>query len=167
MSLGKLRSCDLLLANKPDVVFFYSEEVRRLLSNQPMDEDTEEEDESLLFVSSSVNGALPSSSTGQAIPPPSPPPSYSSPHSATPMPAMPTEPPRPLEPRTHDIPLTLGGATVEAAPISANEAPPEYTLHAPCPEGEKKTIKKTGMLVDIQIDGKLVPGTVMEDVRKL
>lgn len=121
---------------------FYTDEGRRLLSNQATGEDSEEED--LIFASSSA---------GQA----SLPPTYSSPEAAT---LVLAEDSRHLESR---LPETHWGGGVRR--LSANDAPPDYSLHAP--KGDGHLGKKAGMAVQIQIDGKLVPGTVMEDVRKL
>ena len=50
-----------------------------------------------------------------------------------------------------------------AMPVPSNEAPPDYSLHAK----EGPLPAKAGLAVQIQIDGKLVPGTVMEDVSEV
>ncbi len=51
-----------------------------------------------------------------------------------------------------------------AVPVPVNEAPPDYFLHAP---KQPPLTGKAGLAVQIQMDGRLVPGTVMEDVRYL
>lgn len=107
-------------------------------------EDSESDDEVLTGV---VSGRAP------APPPPNPqlhdlesllPPFYSSTHPAT------------LTP----TPLPSGIPMTAAMPFPTNEAPPDYSLHAK----EAPLPSKAGLAVQIQIDGKLVPGTVMEDV---
>ena len=48
-----------------------------------------------------------------------------------------------------------------ANPVPASEAPPDYYLHTPKSDALPA---KAGLAVHIQMDGRLVPGTVMEDV---
>lgn len=97
---------------------------------------------------------------GPAAPPPNPPPqphtdpppSYSTPQPATLTPTTFTEHQHPQSSHSH-VPL--------AGPVT-NEAPPDYFLHDPGKEGPP--LGKAGLAVQIQMDGRLVPGTVMEDV---
>lgn len=108
-------------------------------------------------------------SRGAVNPPPphdseSPPPSYSDPQPATLIPTPFTEyVSAPALPHTHVAMAAVmpRAEPPRAVPVPATEAPPDYFLHEPKsgpPAG------KAGLAVQIQMDGKLVPGTVMEDV---
>ncbi len=78
-----------------------------------------------------------------------PPPSYSAPQQAT---LTPT-------PLTSNVPMAAATPHLPLPP--ADEPPPDYFLHEP---KDPHLAGKAGLAVQIQIDGKLVPGTVMEDV---
>lgn len=52
----------------------------------------------------------------------------------------------------------------QAMPVPANEAPPDYYFQEPKSQLPGVT-KATGLAVNIQMNGQLIPGTVMEDVR--
>lgn len=110
-------------------------------------QDSESEEEVLTGTLSGVRGPPPPPINPQPQDLESPPPCYSVPRPAT---LTPT-------PFTSDVPMAAAAAM--PIPVS-HEAPPDYSLHAkePLPTG------KAGLAVQIQIDGKLVPGTVMEDV---
>lgn len=117
-----------------------TEEGEQLLGGR----DSESEEEVLTGTVSGVGGAAPIRNNSQQQDLEGPPPCYNAPHPAT---LAPT-------PFTSDVPMAA------ALPIPSHEAPPDYSLHAK----EALPTGKAGLAVQIQIDGKLVPGTVMEDV---
>jgi len=147
-----------------DNVFFYSEEGQRLLSSQAQEES---EDEEVLF-----NAPIGERTTPSSVPPASsgpgsvsvePPPSYSNnqqPATLAPitLSSQPSNPPRNPPHGVPSFPMTTAAAGASAL----NEKPPDYSLHPP--QGGNYP-GKAGMAVHIQIDGRLVPGTIMEDVR--
>ena len=116
----------------------------------------------MLFASHAGGGTAPSTGPLTASVPAGPPPSYNDQQAATLTPITLTEPPAPL-PRNppHGVPRSfpMRNATANVIPT---EKPPDYSLHAPS-GGDHPG--KAGMAVHIQIDGRLVPGTIMEDVR--
>jgi hypothetical protein len=130
------------------------EEARKLLGVPHQDSESEEE-----VLTDFVSG-LPSTDPPPPVPAlhgleSHPPPTYGGPHPPPATLAPTSIPPVATPPTT--VPLAAAAAAV---PVLTNEAPPEYSLHAkggPLPS-------KAGLAVQIQIDGKLVPGTVMEDV---
>ncbi len=149
-------------------VFFRTAEGERLLSRQ---DDSSDDDEEVLFNSPASSAGVPAASSPSVSSRPSeaegPPPTYSNQLPATlnsislvHQPSIPTRSNPPHE--VPSFPQHSGSASVGAAPTpSLSEKPPDYSLHAS--NGENYA-GKAGMAVHIQMDGRLVPGTIMEDV---
>lgn len=121
------------------------------MGRRPLDRESDSDDD-VLFTS---GGPPPIPPQPQETPPPS----YNTPQAqaATLIPTPFTEHPSISQP-----PFPFPQATPVPVPVPINESPPDYFLHAP---KEAPLGAKAGLAVQIQIDGKLVPGTVMEDVR--
>ena len=128
-------------------LFSHSEEGAKLLGHQ----SESEEEEEVLFHTSATQ-ATPPSQPPQAQND-DPPPSYTAPQALQQQPATITPTPFTDYQRPQAMPT--------AVPVPTDEAPPDYFTH------EAKSVPragKPGLAVQIQIDGRLVPGTVMEDV---
>ena len=125
----------------------------------------------MLFNAHGGERATPSSaphaaSSGPASVPVEPPPSYNNQQPATLAPiTLSSRQPPPSSPHRnpppHGVPSFPVTASAAGAP-ALSEKPPDYSLHPP---QDGNYPGKAGMAVHIQIDGRLVPGTIMEDVR--
>lgn len=136
---------------------YCTEEGQSLLGVHPLEDS--DDDEVMILSRGPVNPPPPNEPEG-------PPPSYSDPQQPATLTPTPFTQYVSAAPHAHvamatATPRRAGAEPPRAVPVSATEAPPDYFLHEP--KGNPPA-GKAGLAVQIQIDGKLVPGTVMEDV---